>query len=74
MAGPQAVIGRDVKDQLAAGDGAGKRVGVAQVTDERFDVEILQLAGWADQGTYAMAAFRERPRHVPADEPRGASN
>ena len=43
MPGPEAVIGRDMEDHLAARDSPGERLGIAQVTCYALDVELTNL-------------------------------
>ena len=57
--GPETIIGRDMEDEAAAGDGALERGGVPQITGDAFDIKIGNAAGGTHQRAHTMAAFEQ---------------
>ena len=71
---PEPVVGGDVKDQSAAGDGARERGGIAQVAGDRLRHPV-RAACWRDGPARAPCARgRQEPRDMPADESRSAGD
>ena len=71
IAGPQTIVGRDVVDETAPGQGPAQRIEVAQIADDRLHLQIGEIVGAAlrpDQGTDVVALLGQEPGDVTADE------
>jgi hypothetical protein len=74
---PEPVIGRDMKEMAATGDGAAERIGIRQVPldgRDRQPCEVLPVGAAADQDSHRVPARQESARHRRSDEPAGAGH
>jgi hypothetical protein len=63
--GPEAVIGGDMKDAAATGDGAGEGIRIAEIARNLFDREFAKLAGRPAKSAHAMTLLGEEAGDVP---------
>ena len=70
VAGPEAIIGSNVKDQAAAGSSTVDGFGIAQIAGYGLGIQFADFAGGADQRPYPMTALDQKPGYVPAQEDR----
>src|SRR5262249_19017397 len=71
---PQSIVGGDVEEQAASGDGPLKRSGIAEIAGDGFNGEVVDAATGPHQRSHAMPMFDQDARNMPTKKSAGAGN
>src|SRR6516162_2845381 len=71
---PQSIVGGDVEEQAASGDGPLERSGIAEIAGDGFNGEFVDAATGAHQRSHVMPTFDEDARNMPAKKSASPGN